>query len=102
MVGRLPWIRTDDFGSGLSSFGYLKHLPADYVKIDGMFVKDITEVSADLAIVSSISEVAQAMGKRTIAESVENETTLSLLREVGVDFVQGYYLGRPQSLAEIL
>jgi EAL domain-containing protein (putative c-di-GMP-specific phosphodiesterase class I) len=86
----------DDFGSGLSSFGYLKSLPVDFVKIDGQFVKTISQDPANLAIVRSIHQVAMATGKMTVAEFVEDERTLELLREIGIDFAQGYHIGRPE------
>ena len=85
----------DDFGTGFSSFTYLKQLPVDYLKIDGSFVRDIASDSTDLAMVRSINEVGHVLGKQTIAEFVENTQTLELLRSVGVDFAQGYHLGRP-------
>lgn len=85
----------DDFGSGLSSFGYLKSLPVDYLKIDGLFVKGIDVDEVDRAMVRSITEVAKLMGKQTIAEYVENSRILELLGEIGVDFAQGYHIGKP-------
>ena len=85
----------DDFGAGYSSYAYLKDLPADYVKIDGGFVQDIDQNEFNLAMVRSMNDIAHIMGKKTIAEFVENETALNLLREIGVDFVQGYYTGKP-------
>ncbi len=85
----------DDFGSGLSSFTYLKTLPVNYLKIDGSFVRDISRDSIDRAMVESIQQVGNAMSLETIAEHVEDEATLQVLREVGVDFVQGYHTGRP-------
>jgi EAL domain-containing protein (putative c-di-GMP-specific phosphodiesterase class I) len=85
----------DDFGRGLSSFGYLKNLPVDYVKIDGEFVRNITRDPVDLAMVRSINEVAHASGKKTIAEFVEDAETAALLRSMGVDFAQGYHYGKP-------
>ncbi len=85
----------DDFGSGLSSFAYLKTLPVDYLKIDGEFVKDIADDKIDLALVRSINDVGKVMGKVTIAEFVENEAILGKLREIGVDYAQGYGIGRP-------
>ena len=84
----------DDFGSGLSSFAYLKTLPVDFLKIDGTFIKDITDDPTSYAIVKSINEIGQIMGKRTIAEFVENERILEKLRQVGVDYTQGYLIGR--------
>ncbi len=94
-------IALDDFGSGLSSFAYLKNLQVDFLKIDGMFVKDIDTDPVALAMVRSINEVGQVMGKRTIAEFVENDAILEKLREIGVDYAQGYGIGRPQPLAEM-
>ena len=82
-------------GSGLSSFGYLKTMPVDLLKIDGMFVKDILDDPIDLAMVRSINEIGHVMGKQTIAEFVENEQVRGRLREMGVDFAQGYGVGRP-------
>jgi len=92
----------DDFGSGHSSFAYLKNLPVEYLKIDGVFVKDIAEDPIDLAVVRSINEIGQLMGKQTIAEYVENDAILERLREVGVDYAQGYGLGLPQPLEDLL
>lgn len=92
----------DDFGSGLSSFAYLKNLAVDFLKIDGMFVKDIIDDPTDLAVVISINEIGRAMGKKTIAEFVENEAILEKLREIGVDYAQGYGIGRPMPLTEML
>ncbi|MFK7815345.1 MAG: EAL domain-containing protein [Gammaproteobacteria bacterium] len=86
----------DDFGSGLSSFGYLKDLPVDYLKIDGAFVKNIVENDKDRAIVRSINEVAKAMGMQTIAEFVENNEILDILKDIGVDYAQGYGVGKPK------
>jgi EAL domain-containing protein (putative c-di-GMP-specific phosphodiesterase class I) len=91
----------DDFGSGLSSFDYLKKLPVDYLKIDGNFVKDITEDPVDLALVKSINEIGHVMGKQTIAEFVENQEILDELNKIGVDYAQGYHLGRPEPLSEL-
>ncbi len=92
----------DDFGSGLSSFGYLKNLPVDYLKIDGMFVKDMVNNPIDRAMVKSINEIGQVMGMETIAEFVENDETIALLETIGVDYVQGYAFGRPAPLLDIL
>jgi EAL domain-containing protein (putative c-di-GMP-specific phosphodiesterase class I) len=88
----------DDFGSGLSSFTYLKNLPVDILKIDGVFIKGILSDPLDQAMVKSINEIGHVMGKRTIAEFVENAEILGVLREIGVDYAQGYYVGRPQPL----
>ena len=86
----------DDFGSGLSSFGYLKDLPVDFLKIDGAFVKNMVKNEKDRAIVKSINEVAKVMGMQTIAEFVENDEILEILKEIGVDYAQGYGIGKPE------
>ncbi|MEM7355969.1 MAG: EAL domain-containing protein [Acidobacteriota bacterium] len=88
----------DDFGTGFSSFAYLKNLPVDYLKIDGMFVIDMTRDRFDQAVVRSIVEIAKVTGKQTIAESVENTAVLNRLKRVGVDFAQGNGIARPQPL----
>lgn len=87
----------DDFGSGFSSFTYLKHLPVDKLKIDGAFVQGMAYASVDQAMVRSMNEIAHALGKQTVAEFVENEQTLRLLKQYGVDFAQGNYIGKPQA-----
>jgi len=88
-------IALDDFGSGFSSYRYLKMLPVDYLKIDGSFVQRLASEPTDQALVKSVNEVAHALGKQTIAEFVEDERALRLLRNYGVDYAQGYYLGQP-------
>ena len=85
----------DDFGSGFCSFTYLKHLPVDSLKIDGSFVQGLTLTEIDQAMVMSMNQIAHALGKTTIAEFVENRETLMMLKEIGIDFAQGHYLGRP-------
>jgi EAL domain-containing protein (putative c-di-GMP-specific phosphodiesterase class I) len=90
----------DDFGSGLSSFAYLKNLPVDFLKIDGMFVKDICHDPIDLAMVKSINEIGQLMQKKTIAEFVETEGIFDKLAVIGVDFAQGYWISHPYPLAD--
>lgn len=92
----------DDFGSGLSSFGYLKTLPVDILKIDGLFVRDIAQDPVDLALVRSINEIAHLLGKKTIAEYVENEAILEQLRRLGVDYAQGYGIGIPAPLSSLI
>jgi diguanylate cyclase (GGDEF)-like protein/PAS domain S-box-containing protein len=88
----------DDFGSGVSSFGYLKNLPVDYLKIDGSLVKNIAQQECDRAIVRLINEVAHMMDMETIAEFVENEAILEQLTQIGVDYAQGYEVGKPNNL----
>ncbi len=85
----------DDFGTGHSSYEYLKQLPVDYLKIDGMFIVDIDRNPTDFLMVKSINEIAHAMGIKTIAEFVEREEILITLREIGVDYAQGYAVGKP-------
>jgi EAL domain-containing protein (putative c-di-GMP-specific phosphodiesterase class I) len=89
----------DDFGSGMSSFGYLKHLPVDYLKIDGLFVKDILTDPIDLAMVKMINEIGHTMGLITIAEYVENTEILTQINEIGVDMAQGFGISKPAELA---
>ncbi|MFV2090743.1 MAG: EAL domain-containing protein, partial [Pseudomonadales bacterium] len=91
----------DDFGTGLSSYSYLRNLPVDFVKIDGVFVRDIANNPADYAVVRSINEIGHYMGKKTIAEFVENDDVLKLLRDIGVDYAQGYQIARPMPLEEL-
>jgi EAL domain-containing protein (putative c-di-GMP-specific phosphodiesterase class I) len=86
----------DDFGSGLSSFRYLKSLPVDYLKIDGSFVRDMLANAGDHAMVVAINQVGHTMGMQTIAEYVESALIIERLQELGVDYAQGYALGAPQ------
>ncbi len=95
-------IALDDFGSGLSSFGYLKKLPVDIVKIDGIFVRDIDVNEMDHLMVRSINDLAQQMGKKTVAEFVENTRIIDKLKELGVDYGQGYIIGKPKPLADLV
>lgn len=92
----------DDFGSGFSSFSYLKALPVDFVKIDGSFVRDIAIDSIDCAMVRSINEIGHVMGKKTIAEFVENSAVLDIIKSLGVDYAQGYGIGKPVPLDSFL
>jgi diguanylate cyclase (GGDEF)-like protein len=91
----------DDFGTGFSTFNYLKQLPADSVKIDGSFVVDLASNKVDLALVKAIYEVATALNKKTVAEFVENAETLAILAEIGVTYAQGYHISRPKSVKEL-
>ncbi len=88
----------DDFGSGLSSFTYLKNLPVDYLKIDGQFISNVAEDNVDESMVKAIHEVGNAMGIETIAERVETREVLDKLGALGVEFAQGYYIARPTSV----
>src|SRR4029078_12358702 len=88
----------DDFGSGLSSFAYLQSLPVDFLKIDGEFVRHMVSDPVQRALVQSIQQVGHLMGLVTIAETVEDEATCVALRELGVDYAQGFWLGRPEPL----
>ena len=87
----------DDFGQGLSSFGYLRNLRIDYLKIDGAFVRSIASNPIDRAMVTAINQVGHVMGVKTIAECVETGEVLDELRRIGVDYAQGYWIARPQS-----
>lgn len=91
----------DDFGTGLASHNYLRELPVDYVKIDGTFVTNIHRNRADYAMARSINDLAHFLGQETIAESVENEQIIGKLREIGVDYLQGWGVGRPKLLVDV-
>ena len=85
----------DDFGAGFSSFKYLRSLPVEFVKIDGSFIVNISEDSANEATVRAIHQIAQGFGKMTVAEYVENQEVVALLQEIGIDYAQGFYWGKP-------
>jgi len=91
-------IALDDFGAGLSSFSYLKAIPADYLKIDGNFVRDIVDDQMDRAIVESIHQIAKVAGLKTIAEFVEDKSILEVINDIGVDYAQGYGIEMPESI----
>ena len=90
----------DDFGTGFGSYYYLKHLPLHFLKIDGDFIRNLPHSPTDQLMVRAMVQVAQGLGMRTIAEFVEDEAILEHLREYGVDFAQGYHIGRPRPVAE--
>jgi diguanylate cyclase (GGDEF)-like protein/PAS domain S-box-containing protein len=92
----------DDFGSGHSSFAYLKTLPVDFLKIDGVYIKGIADDPVALAIVRSINDIGQVMQKRTIAEFVESEQVAEKVRELGIDFYQGYFIAKPKPIEELV
>jgi EAL domain-containing protein (putative c-di-GMP-specific phosphodiesterase class I) len=96
------WIALDDFGAGLSSFAYLKNFNVDTLKIDGGFVHDITENRISRSMVAAIAEVAKVMELKTVAEFVGSEGCRDMLVEIGVDYAQGHYVGKPIPLEEIL
>jgi diguanylate cyclase (GGDEF)-like protein/PAS domain S-box-containing protein len=88
----------DDFGRGFGSFYYLRHLPLDYLKIDGDFVRNLSQSLVDQQVVKAVVQVARALGYKTIAEHVGDEATVLALRHYGVDYMQGFYVGRPRAL----
>jgi EAL domain-containing protein (putative c-di-GMP-specific phosphodiesterase class I) len=92
----------DDFGSGMCSLKYLRNLPVDYLKIDGSFVKDIATDPISRSIVASVNSIAQAMGMLTVAEYVENDQILAILKELGVNYAQGYLIAKPAPLDTLL
>lgn len=92
----------DDFGTGHCSFAYLKDLPVHYVKIDGVFVRDVLENPLSEAIITSMTEIAKVLQAATVAEHVENDLIIQRMRSYGIDFVQGFAIGRPRPLDEIL
>jgi len=95
-------VAIDDYGAGFSPFAYLKKVPFDVIKIDGTFIREMSRSDADQLVVKAIVEIARGLGKRTIAEFVEDEDTMKMLREYGVDMAQGFHLGRPADAAETL
>lgn len=91
----------DDFGAGQSSYAYLKRLPVDFIKIDGAFVRNIAQDDVDYALVKSITEMGHFLNKKIIAEYVSDEEILEVVKDIGVDYVQGYFLGRPCFIEEL-
>jgi diguanylate cyclase (GGDEF)-like protein/PAS domain S-box-containing protein len=92
----------DDFGAGFGSFYYLKHIPFDYVKIDGEFIRNLPASSTDQLILDSIVQMSKGLGTRTIAEFVGDRETVKVLKEHGVDYAQGYHLGKPRAVSDAL
>ena len=90
----------DDFGSGYSSFSYLKRLPVDFLKIDGSFIKGLARDRVDQAMVRMVGEVARAAGMKTVAEYVHSAATLEMLVKYGIDYAQGYFIGKPMAHPE--
>lgn len=105
MIKRLQEIgcefAVDDFGTGFSTFGFLKQFPADFIKVDGSFIAQLENNLVDQALVRAITQVARALGKQTVAEFVENEVVLNLIREIGIDYAQGYHIGRPLPIEQL-
>ena len=91
----------DDFGTGYCSFSYLKHLPTDYVKLDGSYIKNICDNELDEAMVRSMNDIAHALGHKTIAECVESPQAINLLSDIGVDYIQGYSIGKPLPVSNL-
>ena len=87
----------DDFGSGLSSFAYLKQLEVEYLKIDGVFVQHISRNKIDRSMVRAITDIGQTLGKSIVAEFVEDQQALEYLQQMGVEYAQGFHLHRPES-----
>jgi EAL domain-containing protein (putative c-di-GMP-specific phosphodiesterase class I) len=92
----------DDFGSGLSSFGYLKNLDVSFLKIDGGFIRDICSDPVNESMVRSINEVGHVLGMKTIAEFVENDDILNRLKDIGIDYAQGYRIEKPHPIDDLL
>ena len=94
-------VAIDDYGAGFGPFAYLQKVPFDVIKIDGTFIRDMARNDADQLVVKAIVQIARGLGKQTIAEFVEDESTKQMLRDYGVDMAQGYHLGRPVDSAEL-
>jgi EAL domain-containing protein (putative c-di-GMP-specific phosphodiesterase class I) len=94
-------VALDDFGAGYASFYYLKHLPISTLKIDGEFVRELPDSRIDQLVVKALVDVCQGLGIKTVAEFIEDERTLEMVRELGVDFAQGYHLGKPKPVSAL-
>ncbi len=101
LKGRGCKFALDDFGSGLSSFMYLKTLPVDYLKIDGQFIAQVATDPVDRSMVEAICKVGRALGIATVAECVEDKAVLNELERIGVNYVQGYFMATPQPIAQL-
>ena len=88
----------DDFGTGFCSFSYLKHLPADYVKLDGSYIKNICDNELNQVMVRSMNDMVHAIGHKTIAKCVESPQAIELLSDIGVDYIQGFSVGKPSPI----
>ena len=95
-------VALDDFGAGASSFGYLKHLKVDILKIDGQFIQNIIDDLLNDSAVRSFIDVAKVVGLETIAEYVDNPAVLSRIKELGVDYAQGYLIHKPEPIDKVL
>ncbi len=95
-------VALDDFGAGFGSFQYLKHLPFEYLKIDGDFIRGLPASPKDQLVVKALVDLARGMGKQTIAEYVDDEATVELLRDYGVDYAQGFEVGRPHPIVPLM
>ena len=95
-------IAIDDFGVGMQSFERLKDLPVDVIKIDGSFIRNVTQRGKDYALVQASAAVARAFGAQTVAEFVQDEETVVCLRELDIDWIQGYLVSQPEPLGEVL
>lgn len=95
LVDRGCEFAVDDFGTGYSSLSYLKRLPVQYIKIDGVFIRKLAESEVDQTIVRAVVDIARIMGKKTVAEFVGDEPTFELIRKIGIDYAQGYFIGKP-------
>ena len=85
----------DDFGAGFNSYNYIKHFPVDILKIDGSFITDLETDSVDQLLVKSMIDIAHSLGKKTVAEYVEKQSTMDILKKFGIDYIQGFLVGKP-------
>lgn len=94
-------IALDDFGSGFASYAYLRSLPLDFLKIDGSFISNIENDPINQAMVRSMVQISRKLGLQTVAEFVESQASLDCLQQLGIDYAQGYFIGRPQPLSRL-